>query len=85
MYDFLTKINFFDEKESLSLVDQLLATTIFVSLITIALFIIVVFTGFTIQSPSENTFKQLFFEYPSTLLCPECNNEFNKKRIIFYV
>jgi hypothetical protein len=77
IYDFLIKINLFDEKETLSFVDQLIATRIFISLLTISLTIIIIFTTFsiqtytvTIQLPSESIFKQLAVQYSSTLSCP---------------
>ena len=48
----------------------------FLLLLTIGLTIVVVFTGFTlqthiitIQSPSENTFRQLYIQYSNTLSC----------------
>ncbi len=71
LYDFLIKINFFDNKETLSLVDQLLATRIFTLLLTVTLTVVIIFTAFsiqtytvTIQSPSENIFEQLSVQYP---------------------
>jgi hypothetical protein len=77
LYNFLIKINLFDDEEKLSLTDQLLATRIFVSLLFISLAIVIIFTAFsfqtytvTIQSPSEADFDKLSIRYPSTLSCP---------------
>jgi len=75
--NFFVTINLFDNEEELSFVDQILATRIYISLLTITLSIIIITTGFslhtntiTIQTPSETTFNQLSIEYSSTLSCP---------------
>ncbi|CAF1223849.1 unnamed protein product [Rotaria sp. Silwood1] len=77
LYYLLIKINLFDDKEELSLVDQLLATRIFLSLLIIILSIVIAFTAFsiqtntvTIQLPNEIIFEKLSLQYPSTLSCP---------------
>jgi hypothetical protein len=81
IYDFLIKINLFDENETLSFVDQLIATRIFISLLIISLTIIIIFITFsiqiyaiTIQLLFESIFKQLAVQYSSTLSCPCIQN-----------
>jgi hypothetical protein len=76
LYNFLIKINLFEDQETLSLVDQLLATRIFVSLLTISFTIIIFSTAFTVQthtvtisSPSEGIFQQLSTRYSSRFSC----------------
>ena len=73
---FLTNINFFDEKDDLSLGDQLLATKIFLVSFITTLTIVVFSTAFTfqtktvvVQSPSETIFIDLSLQYPSTFSC----------------
>ncbi|CAF3828738.1 unnamed protein product [Rotaria sp. Silwood1] len=77
LYYILININLFEDKEELSLVDQLLASRVFLSLLATILSIVIVFTTFsvqintvTIQSPSEITFEKLSLQYPTTLSCP---------------
>ena len=84
--EFLLKVNLFDnddnDNEKLSLVDQLLATRVFLFLLAITLFIVVIFTAFspqthtvTVQSPSVTTFNELSIQYSSTLSC-SCQQSF---------
>ncbi|CAF4698238.1 unnamed protein product, partial [Rotaria sp. Silwood2] len=64
-------------EETLSLIDQLLATKFFICLLTITVIIVIAFTIFsiqtytvTIQSPNEIIFEQLYAQYSTTLSCP---------------
>ena len=73
----LNKINLFNEREDLSVVDQLLATKIFICSLSIFLLIITVFAAVSIQVqnktvdlPSEAVFDYLSLNYRSTLSCP---------------
>jgi hypothetical protein len=77
LHDFFIKINLFDDKEALSLADQILATRIFLSLFVITLSIVIIFTAFSLRTqtlaillPSETIFNQFSIQYPSTLSCP---------------
>ena len=61
----------------MSLVDQLLATRIYISCLIISLFILLFYTGLsnqtqtsTVSAPSPATFEKLFTNYPLTLFCP---------------
>ncbi|CAF1014585.1 unnamed protein product [Adineta steineri] len=74
--DYIRKINFFNDAETTSVIDQLFATRIVIFLMTIALIIIITWASLTIQthsvtipSPSETIFKQLSVRYPNTLSC----------------
>ncbi|CAF0825632.1 unnamed protein product [Adineta ricciae] len=77
LYDYIKNINLFDEDEDLNLIDQLLATKVYLILLVSSLIIIVTFTAFTVQtqsvtihSPAESIFRQLSLQYPSTFSCP---------------
>ncbi|UJR11639.1 hypothetical protein I4U23_015820 [Adineta vaga] len=74
--DYIIKIHFYDDTEDISFIDQLFATRILLSLFSLILIIIILFTTFTLQthsvtikSSSEYLFKQLSFRYSSTLSC----------------
>ncbi|CAF4106479.1 unnamed protein product [Adineta steineri] len=74
--DYIRKINLFNDAETTSVIDQLLATRVVLFLMTIALIIIITWASLTIQThavtiplPSETIFKQLFINYSSTLSC----------------
>ncbi|CAF4201640.1 unnamed protein product [Rotaria sp. Silwood2] len=76
LYFSLTNINLFGDQDAISLVDQLLATRIFLFLLVISLSIVIVFSTVTVQtqtvtieSPTEITFQQLSVQYSSTLSC----------------
>ncbi|UJR19841.1 hypothetical protein I4U23_022974 [Adineta vaga] len=75
-FDRIKKLNIYDEDEALSLVDQLLSTRIFISLMTISFTTIIIFTSISLQTdtvtvltPSENTFNDLSNRYSNTLSC----------------
>ena len=80
---FFIQLNLFESIESRSnahhLRSAVIATRIYIILMTIAVFILVFFTAFsqktvliTIKNPSEDVFKGLYMKYSSTLQCP-CN------------
>ncbi|CAF1071614.1 unnamed protein product [Adineta ricciae] len=75
--NFIGKVNLFDDGRDVPLIDQLLATRIFLSLFTTTLTIIILFATFTLRtdsitvhSPSQSDFERLIENYPSTLSCP---------------
>ncbi|CAF4440264.1 unnamed protein product [Rotaria sp. Silwood2] len=77
LYYFLININLYNDKEASSLIDQLLATRIFLFLLVITLSTVIIFTTFnvqtntvTIESPTEIIFEQLSTQYSTTLSCP---------------
>lgn len=76
-YYWFIKLNIFDNEESLSLFDQILATRLFLFLFIISNFVLVLFNGLTlhtysttIQSPSLSHFEYLNYRYENTLNCP---------------
>ncbi|CAF3276783.1 unnamed protein product [Rotaria sp. Silwood2] len=71
------KLNFYKDNTSFSLVEQILATRIYIVLFALSVLILLIFTGtsaqtrvVTVSSPSLTTFEQLSTDYPSTLSCP---------------
>jgi hypothetical protein len=80
---FFIQLNLFESIDSRSnahhLRSAIIATRIYIILITMAVFILVFFTAFgqqteliTIKNPSEDVFQALYTKYSSTLQCP-CN------------
>ncbi|CAF1269244.1 unnamed protein product [Adineta ricciae] len=86
-----SKINLYDEKENLSLVDQLLSTQIFLFFFISFLFIITIFAAVsvqtyseTVESPSEALFDYLSLHYRTTLSCPCQQSSISQKNFISF-
>jgi hypothetical protein len=67
----------YKDEEGLSLADQILSTRLYITFFSIALLLLILFTGLTVQarivtiiSPSLTDFEHLTNKYPSTLSCP---------------
>ena len=89
--DILSNLNLYDEKNDLSLVDQILSTRIFLILFTISISIITMLAlisvqtqTITITSPSEIVFESLSQNYRSTLSCPCTQTSISQKHFISF-
>ncbi|UJR29650.1 hypothetical protein I4U23_017198 [Adineta vaga] len=89
--DLIKNLNLYDENQKLSLIDQLLSTKIFICLLLFSLTIIILFTSFTAQihivtvdSPSEDFFKQLSMKYSQTLSCLCQQTSINQGEIVSF-
>lgn len=76
----LIQLNLY-ERQTATTVNPILITRIYLILLIISMIFVSTFTGiqqqtltFTIQSPNETYFNQLYDQYPSTLKCPCTNN-----------
>ena len=83
MLQWLKTLNLFDEATTGEMINgttlhrQILATRVYLLLMTIVLFILVLFTSLNartltqrVSEPSQSTFERLQTQYAETLLCP---------------
>ncbi|CAF2906276.1 unnamed protein product [Rotaria sp. Silwood2] len=73
---FISNLNLYNDYDEMTLTGQLLSTRVFVVLLSIALVIILAFTGiipqtraFTVYSPSVNEFESFINRYPTATAC----------------
>ena len=73
---FRRKVNFYENEEDMSEIDQLVSTRVFIALLVVGLLILICFTGFTPQtqilfmnSPSAKDFDQFITKRGKTPVC----------------
>ena len=72
----ISKLNLYSDEENLPLADQHLSTRLYIIFLSVALFILILFSGFSLQTflvtvnaPSLIDFEHLTTKYPLTLSC----------------